>query len=189
MNASMSQPSRDRLAADQRANEPSMEEILASIRRIIADGDTDLSPSPAITEARKRERQTPQPIPDVMRIEDIIGRKDETVVNMPLPPRSAAVEPPLLRPTQEASIPTFTPASAQENPPEQQLLSSESQMSVSAAFSALAAAKVVQDSANIDLLVREMLRPMLKSWLDDNLPTLVEKLVRAEIERVARGGK
>jgi cell pole-organizing protein PopZ len=35
--------------------------------------------------------------------------------------------------------------------------------------------------------VREMLRPMLKGWLDDNLPGLVERLVRAEIERVSRG--
>jgi cell pole-organizing protein PopZ len=43
------------------------------------------------------------------------------------------------------------------------------------------------DSRTIEELVREMLRPMLKSWLDDNLPSLVEKLVRAEIERVSRG--
>jgi cell pole-organizing protein PopZ len=34
-----------------------------------------------------------------------------------------------------------------------------------------------------------MLRPMLKQWLDDNLPAVVERLVRAEIERVARGGR
>jgi len=34
-----------------------------------------------------------------------------------------------------------------------------------------------------------MLRPMLKSWLDDNLPSLVERLVRSEIERVSRGGR
>jgi cell pole-organizing protein PopZ len=34
-----------------------------------------------------------------------------------------------------------------------------------------------------------MLRPMLRVWLDDNLPTIVERLVRAEIERVARGGR
>ena len=37
--------------------------------------------------------------------------------------------------------------------------------------------------------VRELLRPLLKTWLDDNLPTMVERLVRAEIERVARGGR
>ena len=36
-------------------------------------------------------------------------------------------------------------------------------------------------------VIREMLRPMLKSWLDDNLPSLVERIVRAEIERVSRG--
>ena len=35
----------------------------------------------------------------------------------------------------------------------------------------------------------EMLRPMLKHWIDDNLPGLVERLVRAEIERVSRGGR
>jgi uncharacterized protein len=36
-------------------------------------------------------------------------------------------------------------------------------------------------------LVREMLRPLLKAWLDENLPGMVERLVRSEIERVARG--
>jgi hypothetical protein len=39
----------------------------------------------------------------------------------------------------------------------------------------------------VERMTREMLRPMLKVWLDDNLPTVVERLVRAEIERVARG--
>ena len=38
-------------------------------------------------------------------------------------------------------------------------------------------------------LVQDMLRPMLKSWLDENLPGMVERLVRAEIERVTRGGR
>jgi cell pole-organizing protein PopZ len=42
---------------------------------------------------------------------------------------------------------------------------------------------------SLEDLVRDMLRPMLKNWLDDNLPTIVERLVRAEIERVARGGR
>jgi cell pole-organizing protein PopZ len=41
----------------------------------------------------------------------------------------------------------------------------------------------------IEDVVREMLRPMLRAWLDDNLPTIVERLVRAEIERVARGSR
>jgi cell pole-organizing protein PopZ len=46
----------------------------------------------------------------------------------------------------------------------------------------------VQNARTLEDLVREMLRPMLKVWLDDNLPGMVERLVRAEIERVSRGG-
>jgi len=38
-------------------------------------------------------------------------------------------------------------------------------------------------------MAAEMLRPMLQEWLEDNLPTLVERLVREEIERVARGSR
>jgi cell pole-organizing protein PopZ len=47
----------------------------------------------------------------------------------------------------------------------------------------------LRDSDLIARTAREMLRPMLKQWLDDNLPVMVERLVRAEIERVARGGR
>ena len=44
-----------------------------------------------------------------------------------------------------------------------------------------------QNARTLDDIVREMLRPMLKTWLDDNLPGMVERIVRAEIERVSRG--
>jgi uncharacterized protein len=43
---------------------------------------------------------------------------------------------------------------------------------------------LVENGQTLQDLVREMLRPMLKSWLDDNLPTLVERLVLAEIEQM-----
>jgi len=46
---------------------------------------------------------------------------------------------------------------------------------------------MMRDPEMIERVAREMLRPMLKSWLDDNLPIVVERLVRAEIERIARG--
>jgi hypothetical protein len=46
---------------------------------------------------------------------------------------------------------------------------------------------LVQNARTLEDLVREMLAPLLKTWLDDNLPGLVERLVRAEIERVSRG--
>jgi cell pole-organizing protein PopZ len=69
------------------------------------------------------------------------------------------------------------------------LLSANADASVASSFQALAESVVLQDSAILGDAVREMLRPMLKQWLDDNLPVLVERLVRAEIERVARGGR
>jgi cell pole-organizing protein PopZ len=46
---------------------------------------------------------------------------------------------------------------------------------------------MAQNSRTFEDLVAEMMRPMLKAWLDDNLPGLVERVVRAEIERVSRG--
>ncbi len=58
---------------------------------------------------------------------------------------------------------------------------------VSRSFSDLAAAIDGQERRSLDEMAEDMLRPMLKDWLDDNLPTLVERLVREEIERVARG--
>ncbi|MFC7662437.1 PopZ family protein [Methylorubrum suomiense] len=44
-----------------------------------------------------------------------------------------------------------------------------------------------QNARTLEEIVQEMLRPMLKGWLDENLPQMVERLVRAEIERVSRG--
>ena len=68
-----------------------------------------------------------------------------------------------------------------------QLLSRETSSAVDSAFNTLAQTVLVQNARTLEDLVREMLRPMLKTWLDDNLPGMVERLVRAEIERVSRG--
>jgi uncharacterized protein len=53
------------------------------------------------------------------------------------------------------------------------------------AWDALAQSVLAENVRTLQDLVQEMLRPMLRSWLHDNLPTLVERLVRAEIERLA----
>ena len=71
--------------------------------------------------------------------------------------------------------------------PASQLISRSTQAAVDSAFNSLAQTVLVQNARTLEDLVREMLRPMLKSWLDENLPGLVERLVRAEIERVSRG--
>jgi len=47
----------------------------------------------------------------------------------------------------------------------------------------------LQSSELAENVAREILRPLLKTWLDENLPSMVERLVRAEIQRVARGGR
>jgi cell pole-organizing protein PopZ len=61
--------------------------------------------------------------------------------------------------------------------------------SVMSAFETLAATVVLQNNDMLERMMRELLRPLVKTWLDENLPTLVERLVRNEIERVARGGR
>ena len=67
------------------------------------------------------------------------------------------------------------------------LISAATTAAVDSAFHTLAQTVLVQNGPTLEDLVREMLRPMLKTWLDNNLPSLVERLVRAEIERVSRG--
>ena len=69
------------------------------------------------------------------------------------------------------------------------LVSPKTDATVASAFETLVASRFVQESEGFSEVIREMARPMLKAWLDDNLPILVERLVRAEIERVARGGR
>jgi uncharacterized protein len=65
-----------------------------------------------------------------------------------------------------------------------QLISREANNAVQAAFNALQRT-IVHNSQTLDGLVLEMLRPILKVWLDDNLPGMVERLVRTEIERIS----
>jgi cell pole-organizing protein PopZ len=69
----------------------------------------------------------------------------------------------------------------------QAILSQNTVNSVESAFNALANTVLSNNARTLEDLVKEMLRPMLKAWLDDNLPALVERIVKAEIERVSRG--
>ena len=69
------------------------------------------------------------------------------------------------------------------------LISTQTNQSVSAAFDALSASLAQQSAELAENATREILRPMLKAWLDEHLPSMVERLVRAEIQRVARGGR
>jgi uncharacterized protein len=79
------------------------------------------------------------------------------------------------------------PPSESAAPPPQQILSRSTVSAVESAFNSLAHTVLSNNARTLEDLVKEMLRPMLKSWLDDNLPGLVERIVKAEIERVSRG--
>ena len=70
-----------------------------------------------------------------------------------------------------------------------QLVSLQTGEKVAASFSELDAAIAAGQQRSFDEIAEEMLGPMLTQWLDDNLPTLVERLVREEIERVSRGNR
>lgn len=177
------------MAQSAKAQEPSMEEILASIRRIIADDDTPNAAGPK-----------PEPVAPPLRAvapaadEPAASSEDllEPIAAPPREPNSSGVatqpkaprqSPPVLQPLAAADEARCSRAQGLEGG----LLSNEASAAVDAAFSTLVHTVLVQNARTLEDLVREMLRPMLKSWLDDNLPGMVERIVRAEIERVSRG--
>ena len=234
-----------------KATEPSMEEILASIRRIIADDDASKAakaaeapkpapapapnpvapppPRPAAAAPAPKPAPPPEPAPppDAKNSQDDIDAMFAPAAEPePAPKPNGAAEPGDILDLTEAMEASVEPAPALrridaaqdvvEAPPEPEpepepepvelptveiarrnfeehtgvdrnLLSPRTTAAVDSAFNSLAQTVLVANSRTLDDLVREMLRPMLKAWLDDNLPNMVERLVRAEIERVSRG--
>ena len=136
--------------------------------------------------------------PAAPEVEEVFDLTDEMAVAPPEPPQpsfhkvepaddlefteSAAARTVHRTPVFESS-PFETPAA----PPQQQILSHSTVSAVESAFNSLAHTVLSNNARTLEDLVKEMLRPMLKSWLDDNLPGLVERIVKAEIERVSRG--
>jgi uncharacterized protein len=168
----------DAIRRAQRAYEPSMEEILASIRNIIAE-----EREPALNVAA---RPVPQPLapaaPQVVYSKD--ARGPQRLGSEP-PPRADTNAPTVVwRRPQLADSEAPVDANPRDDEP---LLSSEANEAVTASFGALSANLALRSAELADGMVREMLRPMLKQWLDENLPAIVERLVRSEIQRVARG--
>lgn len=247
-----------------KVTEPSMEEILASIRRIIADDEAKPppaeaakpAPAPAAAPAPKPQAMAdippskvapakpaaekpapaakpaapppapdagpnnqddidallagldeatpaseirapePEPEPDVLELTDEMAMDPEPTPAPP-PPSFHRVEPrddlefaetPPPRPT---PAPSYAPVDfdAPPLPPQQPILAQSTVSAVESAFNSLAHTVLSSNARTLEDLVKEMLRPMLKSWLDDNLPGLVERIVKAEIERVSRGGR
>ena len=186
-----------------------MEEILSSIRRIIADDGT---PRPKTAEPAK---PVPKPVAAPVRaaknskdeVDSLLAGLGGTEPRPASPPPAAPPPPSPAAPTPSAPPPstdvldlTETMTSAQRAVVDQarrdfeyhtgidrSLLSPTTSAAVDSAFNSLAQTVLTQNARTLDDLVREMLRPLLKAWLDDNLPSMVERMVRAEIERVSRG--
>jgi len=137
------------------------------------------------------EIRPPQPEAEVFEL------TDEMAVPVPEPPPSSfhKVEPEDdLEFTESAAAralhrqPAYEPPPFESAvPPQQQILSRSTVSAVESAFNSLANTVLSNNARTLEDLVKEMLRPMLKSWLDDNLPGLVERIVKTEIERVSRG--
>ena len=85
------------------------------------------------------------------------------------------------------STPAASAAPAAESAPKPAIISPVAGRQVAAAFGELSEAFAARSKKTFDDLAEQMMRPMLQDWLDNNLPVLVERLVREEIERVARG--
>ena len=209
-----------------KAQEPSMEEILASIRRIISDDDAKPAAAPA--EAAPAPAPAPKaaapamkaasapvatPIPPVAPTPAPAAKNSQDEIDAMLAsfdapaPAAAAPAAPAVEEaedvfelTEQMAVPAAAAEGFQkvephddleftESPPpaskaeEAPVLSATTAKAVESAFNSLATTVLSNNARTLEDLVKEMLRPMLKSWLDDNLPTLVERIVKAEIER------
>lgn len=211
---------------DQTAQEPTMEEILASIRRIISEDEAPAETATAAPEAPAAETE-PQPAAEVEAVspalmdqtpsvqepvssdEDVLDLTDryeapaaETIGDLdvaPAPEPESTPEPfpeaPMV--TESASSPqaeAYTPEPSYPASSGDTLVGTAAASTAASAFAGLAASlrqpePTEMSSAagpTIDELARQLLRPMLKDWLDANLPAIVEAQVRKEVERIAR---
>ena len=189
---------------DTTAQEPTMEEILASIRRIISEDDAPAAEAaPAAAESPAATEPAPMPDPEPEPAEEAIleltDRYEPPVVESIGDLDISAAEEPEPEPFPTALQPEPRPAFAEPAPsetsaPVEALVGASAAASAASAFAGLSASLARPEPAalvggsgpTIDALARELLRPMLKEWLDENLPGIVEAAVRKEVERIAR---
>jgi uncharacterized protein len=151
--------------------EPSMDEILASIRRILAEDDATVMSPPA----RARGNGEVLDLTEALNDDGTVRHIAPVALVTPEPPSrkgsDSRIEPAAPRPGELAIEPRLVSETASD--------------AIAASFARLTSISPREGSEHsLDDLVRETLRPMLQAWLDENLPELVERLVRAEIARV-----
>ncbi|KAA5804613.1 DUF2497 domain-containing protein [Alkalicaulis satelles] len=216
------------MAQDTAEQEPTMEEILASIRRIINEdeeekpaaetAETASEPEPAPEmeaepEAAMEAEPAPEPEPapvvdpapepqpdfedDVLeltdRVEDdaVAGGTAPLAVSDDLMIVDREDEPEPEAEPEPAPEPAPVQAAAPEpapGPEDDSLLDEAPASAASSMFAALSENLRVssEQGQTLEGIVRELMRPMLKQWLDENLPAIVEEKVQAEVDRIAR---
>ena len=170
------------------SHEPSMEEILSSIKKIIADdGDKPMNiPRLRRSGARTEPAEAPESSGeiDVLELTDAVNEAEE------LPEVAVEAEPilavrstpsPAPAPQPEPTKMTDTPILAEKSVSETR--NAFAQLTTAKAKPKVAIEASPRDNA-IEALVVDALRPMLKEWLDANLPSVVERLVAKEIARM-----
>ena len=170
-----------------------MEEILASIRRIIEDGNP-----PKLDEGEQESESddivvSQQDVAAFSRefadadvfaspVAEATGQKTEpSFIDMPVIDTDL-IESSVAAP--ESPAISNVPQPFHELRP---IISQAAGRQVAKSFEHLQVALNEERNTSVASMTEDMLRPMLQDWLDNNLPTLVERLVREEIERVARG--
>ena len=149
-----------------------MEEILASIRRIISEEE-----QPASAPVLDLTQHEPAAAPTLE--DDIVFEAMEQEVA----PAAPAPAPSVTHTPVPAPVAEMAPA-----PPEPTILSSPTTHAAAGSLARLAGTLRIADTngQTVEGVVRELLKPMLKEWLDKNLPAIVESRVEAELERIAR---
>lgn len=169
-----------------------MEEILASIRRIISEDD-----APAAEAAAPAPEPAPMPFPvapeedDVLELTDAIDAPtpvstvgDLDIYEPPAPTPAPAPAPEPVSDWRQDPEPVYSPPPAADEP----LVSAATAAASASMFGQLSAAiSMPANGRTLEDVVRELLRPLLKQWLDDNLTHIVEAKVAEEVERITRG--
>ena len=173
--------------SDTNAPEPTMEEILASIRRIISEDE----PAPQLSS----EAETTSPPHGDPQMDDVLDLTE------PLDDDGSAVESeaPEFETSGDLDIYTRSDAASAAgggasassfddfDDEEEVLVGAPAAQSASSAFGQLArTVSMPSEGRVLEDVVRDLLRPLLKDWLDRNLPEIVEQAVQAEVERIAR---
>jgi cell pole-organizing protein PopZ len=159
-----------------------MEDILASIKRIIAEDVESGGP----VRTRRRPVPAPTPVEDFDEDDDVLELSEQA-------PEPVAVEPVAPEPVADpAPMPMSQPVAETpaENPAVEAIVSAQTAEASRAPLDTLSKLVVkpeVPGADTLEGLVREMLKPMLSAWLDRNLPELVESMVAKEIARITGG--